>query len=247
MKHRSLVDRLVGEDAVIFPASFSGAYAAYPNGDRRRRPVCWLDQDQFSSIRADGVLSPDGEGFRVNRTVIRRLKNSVTPETEHRRQHQILEETEGYVAPNSLRPVQVNRRLTPLRQLAKPRPGQKGQRLTSAEIEAGERFAKDYEFANMSSIATQDYQSVKSGSSAYQSSDLPTDRLDARHRVMTILSALGPSLDTVVTSVCVQEISIERMERVEKWASGTGFTILKLGLERLVLFYGTEAGRRSQR
>lgn len=255
-----ILKRLVSQNAVIFPTAFSGAYAAYPNGDRRRRPICWLEAKQFIEIRSAGVLQSEGDGYRVKESALRNTHSGSKAQTRiktahyntldqgginHSAQHRSMEEREKFVFGESIRSVAVNTRTSPLRALSKARPGQAHRILSIAEVEAGEQFAKDYEFANMSSIATQNYEAAPIGKgSGFPSGGLSDSRLDARNRVMEALKAMGPGLDRVVTSVCVNELSLERLERTEDWMRGGGFTVLKLGLQRLVKFYGTEAGQK---
>ena len=50
-----LAKRLVQHKAVIITSS-SDAYPAYPNGDRRRRPVCWVGRDSFQALTSFGSL-----------------------------------------------------------------------------------------------------------------------------------------------------------------------------------------------
>jgi len=252
MNIQPILKRLSAESAVIFPTAFSGAYAAYPNGDRRRRPICWLEMAQFKAIQKEGVLRPEGKGFRIQESAVRKYQsrlNRLHPidhmQTEQRSHHRALEEKEQFVYDDSLRTVQVNTRITPLRALSKPRRGHARKTLSAAEVEAGERFAKDYEFANMGAMKTQNYECIgQSSGFRLEASDLPDSRLDARNRVMGAMKVMGPGLDRVVTSVCVNELTLERLERTEKWMKDAGFTVLKLGLERLVDYYGTEVGQK---
>ena len=265
MHIKPILKRLISQNAVIFPTAFSGAYAAYLNGDRRRRPICWLEAKQFKDIQFEGVLQSEGEGFRVKESALRRtvsgsqlpVKNftaenyssdsqgQTQSQTGHASQHRAMEEREQFVFGKSVRSIAVNIRTSPLRALSKSRPGQAQKVLTSAEVEAGEQFAKDYEFANMSSVSTQNYESAPRGQGkGHAYGGLSDSRIDARNRVMGALKAMGPGLDRVVTSVCVNELSLERLERTEDWMKGGGFTVLKLGLQRLVNFYGTEPGRK---
>ncbi len=257
MSLSSILSHLAAEKAVIFPAEFTGAYVAYPNGDRRRRPICWLEAKEFTAISEENILQSEGHGFRVKESAVRRVlaKKSAmagTKATPRHHQNKSLEDREQFVFKDSLRTVQVNARRSPLRALAQSRrgpikQGQIGARpdkryLSTAEIEAGERFARDYEFGNMNSVSTQNYASSLGIQSSYEPSDLPENRLDARNRVMDAIDVMGPGLDKVVTAICVNELTLERLERTEAWLKNSGFTLLKLGLQRLVNFYGTEVG-----
>lgn len=257
---KPILKRLVSQNAVIFPTAFSGAYAAYPNGDRRRRPICWLEAKQFKDIHSEGGLQSDGEGYRVKESALRKpqagsktatdfntrhYESTERDQSSHASKHRAMEEREQFVYGNSVRSISVNTRLSPLRALSKARPGQAQKILSIAEVEAGEQFARDYEFANMNSVSTQNYESTPTiKGKSFTGSGLTDNRIDARNRVMDALTAMGPGLDRVVTSVCVNELSLERLERTEDWMKGGGFTVLKLGLQRLVNFYGTEAGRK---
>lgn len=244
--HTQLIRKLVEGQAVIFPGTFAGAYAAYPNGDRRKRPVCWLDANQFKHIRAEGLLEKDGEGFRIVRSYARRCLHA-TAETAHAAQQCESEERDIYIPEGSLRKARHNRGQTPLRRLAKTKNRAGNCEFSAAEVEAGERFARDYHFAHMENMTTLNYAAVggrdRASYGAGTAVDLSAARLDVRNRIMKALRSLGPGLDRAVISVCVNEMTLEKLERTEHWMRSSGRTILKLALQRLVDFYGTEAGR----
>jgi len=238
--YTQLLDRLISEAAVIYPGEFSDLYAAYPHGDRRRRPVCWLNDIQFKSLRADGVINLKSGGYHIAYSFIRRQKSALQDKA-HAAQHRDFVDRDIYTPDRVKRQARFNTNSSPLRRLARIKDGAGQPLLTTAEIEAGERFASDYHFSALGTLATQNYMSTGSGTTYSGDQDtLSVQKLDARNRVMSVIGELGGGLDRAVIAVCVNELTLERLEQTENWVKKSGRTILKLGLQRLVKFYGTD-------
>jgi len=239
------LNRLIADKAVIYQGEFSDIYAAYPNGDRRRRAVCWLDTAQFKKLRAEGILELRAGGYHIAYSYLRRHKAGVAGKG-HAAQHRDYVERDVFIPEGSKRKAVFNNRTSPLRRLSRMKDMSGDSFLTNAEIEAGERFASDYHFSALESVTTQNYMATNMGGhndGGYE--DMSIKRLDARNRVMTILNELDAGLDKAVIAVCVNELTVERLEQTENWVKKSGQMILKLGLQRLVKFYGTQAGQRT--
>ena len=94
-------------------------------------------------------------------------------------------------------------------------------------------------------IGTQNYMSAGEDRTMNSggAEDAHIRRLDSGKRFEMAKSAMGDGLDHAVLAVCCHDQRLEQIERAEKWASGTGLTLLKMGLTLLVKHYGTQAGR----
>ncbi len=241
---KKILQLLIDKDAVIYRGEFSDLYAAYPRGDRRRRAVCWLNETQFRGLLAQGIIEARSGGYHLAYSFLRRQKEKVTGKA-HAAQHRDYVERDIFIPGGVKRKAVFNANTSPLRRLARLKDKTGEPVLSTAEIEAGERFASDYNFCNLGQISTQNYMHAGSAKGAKHTTaashieDISISRLDAKKRVMRILNDLG-GLDRAVIGVCVNELSLENLEHTEKWARTSGRTILKLGLQRLVKFYGTE-------
>lgn len=134
-----------------------------------------------------------------------------------------------------------NHRLTTLEQVARMRLPSGASYLSKAQVEAGQQFAKDYALAGLGHVATQNYDFVPGGS-GNRAEDAMISRMDRRRRVNEAISCLGPGLERAAVTICCEDWSLIQLEQRENWAKGAGANILKLALDRLVKFYGTEAG-----
>lgn len=243
MSVTELAKRLCASEAVVFPREHQNGYTAYTKGDRRRRPLCWLDEAQFRQLRAEGLIEPRHvgreAGFAVSYSFMNRHKKK-----SHADQHRLYEDRDVYIPEGVTRSARINTMQTPLRRLAKRKLKCGRRSLSDAEIEAGERFAKDYAASHMGHVATQSFERAEGRSEVYSQAweEGLAYRLDARRRVMEALACLGGGLDRTVMSVCVTETDLEKLERAENWSQGSGLTVLKLGLQKLVVFYGTVPG-----
>ena len=233
-----LAKRLIEYRAVI-AAGQSNAYPAYPYGDRRKRPISWVSAKSFESLERAGGLSRDAFGFKIADSLAQALSPSPDAAAQHRR----LEERDIYVPSGVRRKVSVNSALSALDRLSR-RKDRAGELLISkAQYEAGQRFARDYHLAGYESVSTQNYMSAGADKTRYNGQADKAQRcIDARARIRRAETALGEGLTRPIIALCCLDSAIEQVERSEKWAQGSGLTIVKLGLTRLVSFYGTTSG-----
>lgn len=247
-KYKAVIGRLVAEKALVFPDAFSGSYAAYPLGDRRKRPMCWLKAETFQALQAEGILLCKGKGFAVNERYIRGERPPQN-DRSHRSEHRHIEGQDMYVPGGVKRPVRRNFSTSALHRIARLKSSDDQAFLSAHEVEAGEHFAKDYTLCGWDRVASQDYGAVQISSKRDVNSaqDRTASQLDARQRLTDARAALGPGLERAVMAVCVEDVSLDTVERVEKWARHSGRTVLKLGLQRLSEFYGTVPGQRAVR
>lgn len=241
---RDLIRKLLQSEAIIFAGEYKQSYVAYARGDRRRRPVCWLSEVQFKHLQAQGIVEPREAGFALAYSFIRRQKQATSAQP-HAYQHRDLKAREVYIFEGVKRPAVFNEHQKPLRRLSRYKVRGKPL-LTTAQIEAGERFAKDYYLSALDRMVTQNYVPLNPVQSRNSHAMNATEsQIEARKRIRNALEHMGPGLCQAVLAVCVQELNLERLEWAENWLKGSGQTLLKLGLQRLVSFYGTLPGEQA--
>ena len=234
-----LVQQLDRHKAVIM-TSDSDAYPAYPHGDRRKRPVCWVSQDSFKTLSSFGGIKQNESGYGLVSSFARRCRAGGDFASQHRN----IEEREVYLSSGVRRSAKINRALSPLDRLYRRRDKTGTSLLNEAEYEAGQRFAQDYAMAHYDHIPTQNYMSAGADSAKTYTGrvDHIDCQIDARKRLEKAKAIIGPGLEKAVIAICCFEKSLEQVERAEKWAASSGLTILKMGLSALADHYGTRAG-----
>lgn len=135
-------------------------------------------------------------------------------------------------------PVQVNETESPLAWLAR-RKGVDGKPfLAPAQIEAGERFRRDIEQAQLLQRVTANWDaSMTAGKNG--GGDIATDiAMDARRRLTSAYDALGAELGDLLTDVCGYLKGLETIERERNWPARSGKLALRIALDRLAAHYG---------
>lgn len=246
MRDQRILSRLSSRKAIILAESEGGVatYAAYPYGDRRRRPISWLDATMFKRFVSDGVLIETKKGYEIVPSAARRAVIS-NPENAHARQHRDMASQSFSHDDGSFRPAQVNRNSRNVLRIIGQRLDGCGQPfLSGPEIVAGEQLANDYARAGSGLSMTQNFMNAGGGSSDGSGAENASiASLDARKRMADALAHVGPGLDRAVMAICCKEMGLGELELAEGWAKRSGKTVLKLGLQRLAEFYGTEVGR----
>lgn len=228
-------------DAVIYKTTSASAYPAYAYGDRRKRPLRWVSQESFQQLTSFGGLKSAEKGFRISNSFARRLKSGGL----HAFQHRVIEEREVYIDGGVKRSASINMHLTAFSRLCQ-RKNDKGEFfLSKAEQEAGHRLIRDYERAGYGHISTQNYMRAGEDKTRYagNAENNHIERIDAVNRFEASKAVLGEGLDRAVLAVCCHDHRLGQVERAENWARGSGLTLFKMGLTRLVKHYGTQAGR----
>lgn len=241
---RQLAENLAQKSAVIIKSAQGDAYPAYANGDRRKRPLRWVSRESFQQLTSFGGLQSTEEGYRVSESFARRLKSGGT----HAGQHRNMEERELYIPGGVKRPVRRNIGMSAFERLCGRMDIDGKPLLSAAEQEAGKMLAQDFANAGYAHVSTQNYQSAGEDRRAYNGAeeDNHIRRIDAGKRLSSAKAAMGDGLDKAVLAVCCHDQRLEQIERSEKWAAGSGLTLLKLGLSRLAKYYGTQAGSKHQ-
>ena len=232
-----LVQHLDRHKAVIMKSD-SDAYPAYPRGDRRKRPVCWVSQESFKALSSFGGIKQNESGYRLVSSFARRCRAGGDFASQHRN----IEEREVYLNSGFRRSAKINRALSPLDRLYQRRDKTGASLLSEAQYEAGQRFAQDYALAHYDHISTQNYMRAGADKTYSGNVDHIDRQIDARKRLEKAKAIIGPGLGVAVIAICCFEKSLHEVERAEKWAASSGLTILKMGLNALTDYYGTRSG-----
>lgn len=239
VEDEKLLKTLVAHRATIPTAGFRGTYAAYPRGNIRRKPVCWIEQATLDRLVNDQVLEKKGARIQVSGNVIHLFQNQPKRITHQTRADQSTEHRDIYTPDGVVRSARLRR--STLEQIARKRMPSGANFLSKAQVQAGENFARDYTRAGLGHISTQNYDWMPGGDHSSAEHAL-ISRLDRRRRVGDAIACLGPGLERAAISICCEDWTMDQLERAEKWTKGSGAMILKLALDRLVKFYGTEPG-----
>ena len=242
----SLSDHQLARDlahhrAIIVKEERADAYPAYAYGDRRKRPHRWVSDKSFRMLTSFGGLEARARGYCITESFARRL----SARDNHARQHREMEEREIYVEGGVKRSAAINRGMNAFERLCRRKDHRGDPLLSTAQQEAGQRLMRDYALAGHGHVATQNYMRAGEDKSAYSggAEEALIRRLDAGRSYEAAKSAMGEGLDKAVLAMCCYDQRLEQIERAEKWASGTGLTLLKMGLTLLEKHYGTQAGR----
>lgn len=213
----------------------------YPERDKRKRPAIWLENTGFHWLRGQDMIEPDMQGYVLKPSVVRRLKSGGDGAIG---QHQDRVSNEIYTPNGVVRPATVNTRSSALDRLARRSGSERGRWLSDAELEAGRALARDYHRAGEGRIGGQDFTSpgVQGGDRAGAAERAMLSRITSSTRLRTAREILGEDFAPGVIALCCRSDSLEEVERVERWARGSGKQLIKMGLARLVRLYGTEAG-----
>lgn len=242
LEEDALLRLMMRENAVIDLESPGDIFPAFQGGDRRKRPVFWIEKFMLDRlVTLGGIMRDEGKARISARMKARFCAGSAGA-------HRDMEERDVYTPDGVSRRARVNHRTSALRSLARKCDTYGEPILSAAQVEAGEQFAKDYALGGLGFTGTQNFENpgVDGAFRADAQENAIISRMDRRKRVSEAISCLGAGLDRAVIAVCCDGTSMGELERTEKWAKNSGRTILTFGLDRLVAFYGTMPGVRAE-
>ncbi len=243
LEEDTLLRLMMREHAVIDLSEAGDIFPAYPNGDRRRKPVFWIERCMLEHLSQLGGLTELEGRARLSNAMKARF-NGHSPVSTAAGAHHDMGRDQVYMPDGRAQSVRKNHRISVLRSLARKCTASGQPILSAAQLEAGEQFARDYVLGGLGFTASQGFERphVDGGFRHDAQENAIISRMDRRRRVSEAISCLGPGLDRALIAVCCDGVSTEQLERTEKWSKNSGRTVLILALDRLVAFYGTLPG-----
>jgi hypothetical protein len=112
--------------------------------------------------------------------------------------------------------------------------------LAPAQVEAGERFRRDVEKAQILQRVTANWEATTASSrrGADAGANISDVAMDARKRLARAYDAVGPELAGLLTDVCGYLKGMEIVESERGWPARSGKVVLKIALDRLARHYG---------
>ncbi|KAF0134098.1 MAG: hypothetical protein FD152_1505 [Xanthobacteraceae bacterium] len=135
-------------------------------------------------------------------------------------------------------PVEIDLAESPLRWLASRRDAAGRPFLSPGEIEAGERFRRDFTLAGLSPHLGVAWAAPVSGGRAGEARDYADVVIAARQRLEHAMAAVGPEFSSLLLDVCGFLKGLEEAERDRGWPARTAKIVLKLALAALARSYG---------
>ena len=136
-------------------------------------------------------------------------------------------------------PVAVDEAESPLTWLARRRGRNGAPFLDAAQVEAGERFRRDVEIAQIRQRVTSDWSgAVGSGRRGPQDLNVSDLAIAARQRLERAAETVGGELNNLLLDVCGLQKGLETVERERGWPPRSAKVVLKIALDRLAAHYG---------
>lgn len=258
LKETRLLARIAHKQAVIMQdESANDMFIALPHGDRRRRPIAWIDRSMLDRMLASGALVAHERKHTKTFILAPSYKNRMSEADRNgvresfANQHRDVQMRDIYTPDGVRRSARVNR-ASVFTRLARHIDRSGHPFLLADEVEAGERFARDYDLSMMGSVSTQNFSDMGGGSGSggghfNTAENMSMMALDAKRRVMDVLEMLGPGMDRTLVALCGREWGLEQLELAEGWPKRSAKTVLKLALVRLSAYYGCKPGIAAQR
>jgi hypothetical protein len=137
------------------------------------------------------------------------------------------------------RPTLVNESESPLAWLARRKNRDGRSFLDSAQLEAGERFRRDIEQAQLLQRVTANWEaSINAARRGADFSAISEVAIDARQRLVRAFDAVGPEMAGLLTDVCGYLKGLEIVESERGWPARSAKVVLRIALDRLARHYG---------
>ncbi|MBI5313540.1 MAG: ATPase [Methylocystis sp.] len=137
------------------------------------------------------------------------------------------------------RPTLVNDAESPLAWLARRKDREGRTFLDAAQLEAGERFRRDIEQAQLLQRVTANWEaSINAARRGANAGAVSEVAIDARRRLARAFDAVGPELAGLLTDVCGYLKGLELVESERGWPPRSAKVVLKIALDRLARHYG---------
>lgn len=137
------------------------------------------------------------------------------------------------------RPTLVNDAESPLAWLARRKDRDGRTFLDAAQLDAGERFRRDIEQAQLLQRVTANWEaSINAARRGADAGAVSEVAIDARRRLARAFNAVGPELAGLLTDVCGYLKGLELVESERGWPPRSAKVVLKIALDRLARHYG---------
>ena len=137
------------------------------------------------------------------------------------------------------RPTLINEAESPLVWLARRKDRDGRTFLDAAQLEAGERFRRDIEQAQLLQRVTANWEaSINAARRGADSSAASEVAIDARRRLARAFDSVGPELGGLLTDVCGYLKGLEIVESERGWPARSAKVVLRIALDRLARHYG---------
>ena len=237
MRTEQLVRSLHKAKALIIRRSDASDWPAYRGGDRRTRPLFWVNRTDVESLIQDGVLRITDKGVDLCAETRRRLAYGHSA-------REIVEQSE-FVPSGVERPVRRNVRGSVILRLSRRRDRSGATLLTDAQITAAQQYTHDLLRAGEGGHASRSSSNLikVDGMQRHDATEIATlSRLEGQDRLRKARQAIGPKLSRLLNGVCGANERLETIERAEAWSKGTGLSVLRIALDLLAAHYGTVPG-----
>ena len=239
IRTEQLVRSLFKAKALIIRQTDAAAWPAYRGGDRRTRPLFWVNRSDVETLIGDGVLRVTDKGVDLGAETRRRLAYGHSA-------REVVAQSE-FIPSGVERPVRRNVRGSVILRLSRRRDRSGDPLLSDAQLTAAQQYAADYHRAGENGRTGSSSFSVKVDSArrhdAMESAML--SRMDGHERLTKARAAIGPKLSKLLDQVCGANERLETIERAEAWSAGTGLPVLRIALDLLVAHYGARPGMRA--
>ncbi|MCF6199539.1 MAG: DUF6456 domain-containing protein [Hyphomicrobiaceae bacterium] len=175
---------------------------------------------------------------KAGRMALRRMLAGAEPfAAQHQQRKRGRREVDGAV-----QGVLVNDCSTPLGWLARRKDASGEPLISKNAFAAGERLARDFQFAGMVSRVTSNWAAPGTGgqrrSAPGDGAEISDNRLAARQRVRNAIAQVGPELGGLLLDICCYHIGLGAIEKKRNWPRRSGKVILQIALDRLADHYG---------
>lgn len=234
-----LLRSLLHGKALIERQAIEGDWPAYPRGDRRKRPLFWVNSADVDSLMSDGVLVVTDRGVGLSSETRRRLLYGQST-------REVVETTE-FIPSGVERPVRRNVRGTVILRLARRLDKFGNALLSGPQITAAQRYTLDLLRAGEGHVGTVDLSTPKVDRTRRHDAAerAALAQIDGNRALHIARAAIGPDLTRLLNAVCGANERLDAIERAEAWSRGTGLPVLKIALDLLVRHYGTVPGERA--
>lgn len=231
-----LLRSLLRSEGLIRREPLSEDWPAFIRGDKRKRPLFWVNRADVDRLLAEGALTHCDKGVGLSGATRRRLLYGAAPKE--------LEDRVEYVPGGVQRPVRRNVRGSVVERLARRCDAKDNPLLSAAQLTAAQRYTRAILIAGYGRVGSSADPSQKvDGSRRHDAAERAAiARIDASRQLNDAREALGEEMARLMDAVCGADERLDAIERAERWSRGTGLVVLRIALDILSRHYGTVPG-----